>query len=148
MATDNESKRPASRRRRPRPAPGKDWDPERYRLQVGQMISALESEDLNLQRGVKIRPYPDTGDLVDTRYLHRADTILTRDADAAEVRRLLGIPAPERTAAERERAIRSGTRARSVASGSAARSGLHIRWEDSTTTPTRTSTPGSTSSGR
>ena len=98
MATDNESKRPASRRRRPRPAPGKDWDPERYRLQVAQMISDLESEDLNHQRGIQIRPYPDTGDLADTRYLHRADTILTRDADAAEVRRLLGIPAPERTA--------------------------------------------------
>ncbi|KRF38179.1 S8/S53 family peptidase [Terrabacter sp. Soil810] len=96
MATDNESKRTTSRRRRPRPAAGKDWDRERYRAQIEQMLRDVNNETFNSSRKVRVIPYPESKDLADTRFLHREDTILTRDSTAAEVRRILGIAAPRR----------------------------------------------------
>ena len=81
MATDNESKRTTSRRWRPRPAAGKDWDRERYRAQIEQMLRDVNNETFNSSRKVRVIPYPESKDLADTRFLHREDTILTRDSD-------------------------------------------------------------------
>jgi len=59
---------------------------ERYAEQVRLIRDALRN------RGRDIQVASDTEELADTRYLYRNDTILTSDADAPRVRRLLNLP--------------------------------------------------------
>lgn len=68
------------------------WDPDkevlrraRYAEQVRLVRDALAAS------GTEVIVASDSDDLADTRYLYRADTVLTSDADAPRVRRLFGL---------------------------------------------------------
>lgn len=64
-----------------------DLQRSRLRQQVRMIKDALEADG-----NVKIGIYPDTGDLADMEYMYRLGTVLTRDADAARVHDVLGLP--------------------------------------------------------
>jgi hypothetical protein len=72
------------------------WDPdqedlrrERYAEQVRLVRDALAAT------GTEIGIAADSDDLADTRYIYRADTVLTSDADAPRVRSLFGLEPTE-----------------------------------------------------
>jgi subtilisin family serine protease len=68
------------------------WDDDQVDLRRDRYAEQVRvAHDALTARGTQIGVAKDTDDLADTRFLYRADTVLTSDADAPRVRRLLGL---------------------------------------------------------